>query len=471
MLTVPGQIVYWALIDFFLLCGCLFSCASLTLFCSLLFSSLLFSSLVVLVPIPISLLYCVCSLCTVYLDNQGYNCFPHESFRMQSNGMTVVEEETNSASSSETSISATGDEANSSSSATSNSIDALSFPSSIVNYVFHSHKMILFDDASEASSNPMNVSMPFHLDPYIVHHKSRSLLCIPLIRGSKISSLLLLENDVVSSCFTEDRAQTCRIIASQASICIDNATLYQQLQLKVGELQLATEVAHQASQAKSQFLANMSHEIRTPMSKTNRNTNMGKAQRQKGSSETLHTGCIPYPNRHRLLNFAFLGISFFVVSHSLLCSCVSVARLLLLAASFLFLFVYVFPALSDGIIGSIDLLFQSGDRLSSEQLENLQVIKHSGESLLVLINDILDLSKVEAGKLDLVEEKIVLRDCIESSVDVVANAAFDKGLDIISSIGFNLPNVIFGDGSRLRQILVNRSCSHTLATLTSTSTH
>jgi len=149
-----------------------------------------------------------------------------------------------------------------------------------------------------------------------------------------------------------------------------------------------------------------------------------------------------------LLNCLSLSHLFIPVQFICMCVCLSI----------LLFFVW---SISDGIIGSIDLLFQSGERLNSEQLENLHVIKHSGESLLVLINDILDLSKVEAGKLDLVEEQIVLRDCIESSLDVVANAAFDKGLEIIPPIGLNLPNVIFGDESRLRQILVNRTRSLT----------
>lgn len=118
----------------------------------------------------------------------------------------------------------------------------------------------------------------------------------------------------------------------------------------------------------------------------------------------------------------------------------------------------------NGIIGGTDLLLELGQNLTEEQKEIVKIIRNSSESMLTLLNDILDLSKIEANKLDLEERKFIMRDCIETSVDVVASSAFNKGVEIFHRTSFDAPYIVIGDSNRLRQVLVNllsNSCKFT----------
>ena len=79
----------------------------------------------------------------------------------------------------------------------------------------------------------------------------------------------------------------------------------------------------------------------------------------------------------------------------------------------------------------------------------------AAKSLLTIINDILDFSKIEADRLDLEDQAFDLRECVESALDLIASKAAEKGLDLAYVIGPKTPEVITGDVTRLRQILVN----------------
>ena len=107
----------------------------------------------------------------------------------------------------------------------------------------------------------------------------------------------------------------------------------------------------------------------------------------------------------------------------------------------------------NGIIGMLNLLL--GTRLDSEQRELGQTVNDSAEALLTIINDILDFSKVEAGKLDLDMRPFVLRECLESAIDLVAPRAAEKRLDLGCVIEPGTPEVVVGDNDRLRQVLLN----------------
>jgi signal transduction histidine kinase/CheY-like chemotaxis protein len=107
----------------------------------------------------------------------------------------------------------------------------------------------------------------------------------------------------------------------------------------------------------------------------------------------------------------------------------------------------------NGVIGMSELLM--GTTLDQEQLEFVQTIKVSGDSLLSLINDILDYSKIEAGKLDLEIINFDLRVTMDSVSDLISIKAYDKQLEYVTVIDPDVPSLLKGDPGRVRQILIN----------------
>jgi len=107
----------------------------------------------------------------------------------------------------------------------------------------------------------------------------------------------------------------------------------------------------------------------------------------------------------------------------------------------------------NAVIGMTGLLLEAD--LAQEQRDYLETIRSSGNTLLSLINDILDFSKIESGKLEMECQPFDLRDCVEDSLDLVAAKAAEKWLEVIYIFENNVPDIIIGDVTRLRQILAN----------------
>jgi two-component system sensor histidine kinase/response regulator len=106
----------------------------------------------------------------------------------------------------------------------------------------------------------------------------------------------------------------------------------------------------------------------------------------------------------------------------------------------------------NGVIGMTELAMSSSGR---EQHEYHTLIKSSGEALLVILNDILDYSKIEAGKVTLESVDFSLEDVISTSIKSIAPSAHKKGLELTCYLEPNVPLNVIGDPSRLRQVLLN----------------
>jgi PAS domain S-box-containing protein len=107
----------------------------------------------------------------------------------------------------------------------------------------------------------------------------------------------------------------------------------------------------------------------------------------------------------------------------------------------------------NAVIGMTEILLDT--ELTPEQRGFADVIRTSGDSLLTIIDDILDFSKIEAGRLELEYRPFVLRECVESALDIAAASASAKGIDLACLVDTEVPAAFIGDPTRLRQILGN----------------
>ena len=107
----------------------------------------------------------------------------------------------------------------------------------------------------------------------------------------------------------------------------------------------------------------------------------------------------------------------------------------------------------NAIIGMADLLWETD--LTPDQRKYLRIFRRAGGNLLSLINDILDLSKVEVGHLELESTDFDLSDLVEKAIEILAMRANEKGLELACHLSPDVPRAVIGDPNRLHQILIN----------------
>lgn len=107
----------------------------------------------------------------------------------------------------------------------------------------------------------------------------------------------------------------------------------------------------------------------------------------------------------------------------------------------------------NGIIGMTDLALDTD--LSDEQIDYLSTVRKSADHLLELLNDILDFTKIEAGRLEFVNEPFKLRDVVGDTLKSLAVRAHEKDVELILDVGSDVPDGLIGDAHRLRQVIMN----------------
>ncbi|HEX2768653.1 MAG TPA: CheR family methyltransferase, partial [Geobacteraceae bacterium] len=106
-----------------------------------------------------------------------------------------------------------------------------------------------------------------------------------------------------------------------------------------------------------------------------------------------------------------------------------------------------------GVLGMLE--FTLNTTLEAQQREFIETAHKSARTLLLILNDILDLAKVEAGKLSIETKPFVLRDCVAGAIDILLPEARHKGLELNCTMTDDLPNTVVGDQVRLLQVLTN----------------
>src|SRR5690606_9122478 len=107
----------------------------------------------------------------------------------------------------------------------------------------------------------------------------------------------------------------------------------------------------------------------------------------------------------------------------------------------------------NGVLGMTELVLRTP--LSDQQRNYVSIVKSSANALLMLLNDILDLSKIEAGRMELEQIPFSMRDVVVEAGRLLAVNASQKGLELICRVSPELPQQLRGDPNRLRQIIVN----------------
>ncbi|KAB8316429.1 AAA family ATPase [Tolypothrix campylonemoides VB511288] len=276
-------------------------------------------------------------------------------------------------------------------------VESQQLPISVINYVHRTQENVVLNDATDEEF--------LTTDSYITNKKPKSILCTPIVHQGKLVGILYLENNLIVGAFTPERLEVLQLLSSQAAISIENARLYNELEEY--NRTLAAKVEERTLELQEKNLQ-LQQEIRISEA----------ARRERQQAEEA-------ANAANRAKSEFLAN----MSHEL-------------------------RTPLNGILGYTQI-FKKDKTLTAHQKNGIDIIHQCGEHLLTLINDILDLSKIEARKMELYPKEFHFPQFLETIAEICRIHAEQKGIPLIYKAVSPLPKVIRADEKRLRQVLMN----------------
>jgi predicted ATPase/signal transduction histidine kinase len=278
-------------------------------------------------------------------------------------------------------------------------INSIEYPANLIHWVKNTQSKIIFD-----ARQPLEIP-----DLYLLKHQPQSVFCLPIVKQDKVLGVLYLEHRHAPDIFTENSKTVISFLCTQAAIALDNAVLYQNSQqaaenirLKQRDLEILLHDQQIAIHERKQVQLDL-HLTNQQLESTIQELQHATRLKDEFLATMSHELRTP-------LN-AILGMS---------------------------------EALQEDIFGAIN----------PRQLNAISTIEQSGQHLLSLINDILDVSKITAGKLALNITQVSLTELCQSSLILIKQQAIDKQIQINTELPADLAPIAI-DERRMRQVLIN----------------
>ncbi len=360
-------------------------------------------------------------------------------------------------------------------------------PLSVIQYTHRTLESIVLE---EALRNEM-----FTTDPYMVKTHLESLICIPIVNQGRLIGILYLENNQAKGVFTTKRVELLKVLSSQMAISIENARLYSSLQESekkyraifedsrdlifvtttdgtiidvnpVGKTMLGyTHLEFLQCNAQDLYVNAEDRKLfKEAMFQHGsvQDFEFQMLRKNGGKIDSMVTATARYAKDGTILGYQ--GIVRNITAQkeaeqerlrSLELQKAKEAAEDANQAKSLFLsnMSHEIRTPLSSIIGLSKLALKTHDNV--KQREYMEIVKTSGESLLNLTNDVIDLSKIEAGRWEMDNMDFCLHEVVEKNIMALSFAARSKGLRFHVSIAPNIPDLLHGDSQCLSQILVN----------------